>query len=162
MVAASTLFPQIDQWQDLGSLSLAINRDANGHALALLLPDETTIAIFDHQLRTPFAELNGPQQDGPQLAAQWFSQHPANGLILIDLLGHAIGKFTRLLNKFGHPKKLDDDMLLTLEQDNIARVVARYDLPHGRRYALVESAQSPVLARTDGHGRTDCAQQVCT
>lgn len=145
VIGGGALFPSIDRWQDLSSLARAINRDAHGHRLALLLPDETTIAMLDNQLRTPFTTIEGSQEDEPRLVARWFDGHPDDGLVLIDLPGHATGKITQLLDRWYHKQPPSDGMLLTLQQANIAHLVARYDLPQGRRYALVESAHAPAL-----------------
>jgi 4-amino-4-deoxy-L-arabinose transferase-like glycosyltransferase len=161
-IGGSVLFPQVDQWQDLASLAQAINIEAKGHPLALLRPDETTIAILDHQLRTPYATIEGLQQDESQLTAQWLRKHPDDGLILINLPGHAAGKLTELLNRVRHQKPLSDGLLLSLQQDHIAQVVARYDLPQGRRYVLIESVHLPALTHVDVHVQAECAQKVCS
>lgn len=146
-VGGSVLFVQIDQWQNLGALAQQIQQDLGNGTLALLSPDETTIAMMDHQLRTPFTILDGTAQEAPQLAVAWFYSHAQQGLILINLPGHAEGKLSQLLTR-AHPKKTPDDGILqTLEQDNIAHVVKRYALPQGRRYALVASVNTPAPLR---------------
>ncbi|MGE3891176.1 MAG: ArnT family glycosyltransferase [Steroidobacteraceae bacterium] len=139
VVGGCVLFPIVDQWNDRGSIACEIKTDSAGHSLALLQPDETTIAMMDYQLQTPFSIVDSSDADVAKLAAHWFAAHPADGLILIKLPAHAVGKLTRLLNRLSKQKSPSDGMLLTLQQANIARLVKRYELPEGRRYALIES-----------------------
>jgi len=146
VVGGSAMIPQIDHWQNLKILAQAIKRDTTGHALALLQPDETTIAILDDQLQTPSITLEGSQQQQLQLVTHWLHSNAAHSLILIDLPGHASGKLTQLLNRFRKQSIPDDGILATLQRQHVARLVARYELPQGRRYALIESEQPPLLA----------------
>jgi hypothetical protein len=135
-VGGAALFPQFDQWQNLGALAQAIHQDASGHALALLQPDETLIAVMDHGLLTPVTLIEGDERDLPQMTSQWFIAHP-RGLMLIKLPGSASGQLTQLVNRIRMQKPPGDGLLFALEQVRAARLVARYELPQGRRYALV-------------------------
>jgi 4-amino-4-deoxy-L-arabinose transferase-like glycosyltransferase len=147
VIGGGALVPQIDRWQDLRQLAKLINRDAKGHTLALLQPDETTIAILDNQLRTPFIALECSHEQQLQLATYWLQLHATSGLILINLPGHASGKLTQLLSHF-HRQQTDDGVLALLEQAHLVHLVARYELPQGRRYALVESVHPSPMTQT--------------
>lgn len=139
-IGGSMLLPLIDEWQDLQPLARTINLVTAGHALALIQPDETTIAMLDHQLRTPFTIIDGVGADPTEATKKWLNAHAAGSLVLILLPGHANGRLGTLLQHLHLGRHSADDGLLSiLEQDNIAHAVARYQLPEGRRYALVEA-----------------------
>ncbi|HEX4618933.1 MAG TPA: hypothetical protein VH135_04340, partial [Steroidobacteraceae bacterium] len=56
-LAAGLILPVVDRWQDLASLAARIHSDTAQQSLALLDPDETTIAMLDRGLATPFTVL---------------------------------------------------------------------------------------------------------
>ena len=56
-ITSLVLFPTIDRWQDLPALAAQIHTDTEHASLALLDPDETTIAMLDRRLRTSFNVL---------------------------------------------------------------------------------------------------------
>ncbi len=129
---ALATFPSIDRWHDLGSLAQRI-RDDSAHAdLALLTPDETTIAMLDNGLRTPFTILSN---DGA--VATWFSAHGRSGRVLVLLPGHAGGELTGLLDHFHPVKPPGDGTAGTLAAEGVASLLQRYEVPQGRRYALL-------------------------
>ena len=143
-VMAIPTFPNIDRWQDLPLLARQIHADAEHSQLALLEPDETTIAMLDNGLRTPFTILTGePDHPGEaartpaQLVSNWFNTHGPGARVLVLLPGHAPGGLTRLLEHFRHVKPPDDGTADALRSQGIASVERRYELPQGRRYALL-------------------------
>jgi 4-amino-4-deoxy-L-arabinose transferase-like glycosyltransferase len=143
-VMAIPTFPNVDRWQDLPLLAKQIHADSEHSQLALLDPDETTIAMLDNGLRTPFTILNyDPEQPGEasktpaQVVSNWFNTHGPGARVLVLLPGHAPGGLTRLLEHFRHVKPTDDGTADALRSQGIAAVERRYELPQGRRYALL-------------------------
>ena len=57
---ASQVYRQVDRWQNLAKISVAIKQDAAGRPLILLAPDETTRAIIDMYARTSLDRVPGP------------------------------------------------------------------------------------------------------
>jgi hypothetical protein len=148
-IGGAALFPQLDRWQNLNALAQTIQRDANGRAIALLQPDETTIAMMDHGQFTPRAIIES-NADATQEIIKWFAANE-DGLILVKLPGHATGPLTQLLNHIHAQKAQTDGLLATLEQAGAAHLVAHYDLPEGRRYALIKiAATSSTMSHTAG------------
>ena len=153
-LTAVASFPVIDRWQDLGQLARRIHDDSRQGDLALLAPDETTIAMLDDGLRTRFTILS---TDGPTSGAggntperavsDWFRTHGNTARVLVLLPGHAPGELTRLLDRIHPVKAPDDGTAGALESEGIASLWRRYELPQGRRYALL----GPPAART-AHG----------
>jgi 4-amino-4-deoxy-L-arabinose transferase-like glycosyltransferase len=139
-ITGLAVFPAIDRWHDLAQLAERIHADSEHCQLALLSPDETTIAMLDHRLRTRFTVLDGdaPGASSPErLVADWFDTHGRAGCILVLLPGHAPGELTRLIERFHHLKPPGDGVAGVLASRGIASVVRRYDVPQGRRYALL-------------------------
>ena len=143
-VMAIATFPTIDRWQDLPRLARQIQADCVHNELALLSPDETTIAMLDYKLRTPFTIL-ATREDDPgvttktreQVVSDWFNTRGASARILVLLPGHASGDVTRLLEHFRPGKPPDDGAASALKSHGIASVERLYELPQGRRYALL-------------------------
>jgi hypothetical protein len=143
-VMGIAVFPAIDRWQDLPRLARQIQADCVHNELALLSPDETTIAMLDYKLRTPFTIL-ATREDDPgvttktreQVVADWFDTHGTSARILVLLPGHASGDVTRLLEHFRPGKPPDDGAADALKSHGIAAVERLYELPQGRRYALL-------------------------
>jgi 4-amino-4-deoxy-L-arabinose transferase-like glycosyltransferase len=151
-IAGLAAFPDIDRWHDLGQLARRINNDCQHCDLALLTPDETTIAMLDDRLRTQFTALTtdpaapGERGNTPeQLVSDWLSSHGASGRVLILLPGHASGELTRFLERIHPVRPPGDGIAEDLESRGIASVVRRYEVPQGRRYAL--------LGPPDAHGK---------
>ena len=130
-----SIFPAVDRWQDLPSLGRAIHRDSAGRALALLQPDETTLAMLDDSLLTPPFSIRTRAD-----AANWLCQHASDGRILVMLPGHASGEMSRLLGPLWRAKRPGDGDAASFERNGVATLLRRYELPHGRRYALMGPA----------------------
>lgn len=146
-ITSLAAFPTIDRWHDLPRLAGEIHFDAAHGSLALLDPDETTIAMLDRGLRTPFTILNSGADSPEDVVSNWFAAHGARAQVLVLLPGHAAGELTPLLERAHLDHPAGDGMAGELVAEGIASILRRYELPHGRRYAL--------LAPTDlGSGRS--------
>lgn len=137
-MAGLTVFPVFDRVQDLGLVGAAVKRDIGNRPLALLAPDETTIAMMDYQLKTPMTLLKDQNKDAMTQAKAWFETHPNEGLILVKLSGSVSGDMAKLASYFKKNKLPNNGMVTELEQAGIGRLYKLYELPMGRRYALVE------------------------
>jgi hypothetical protein len=131
-VMAVATFPTIDRWQDLPQLARRIHSDTQHSDLALLSPDETTIAMLDNGLGTRFTILTTQAQ-----VSDWFNTHGPMARVLVLLPGHAPGDLTRLLEHFRTIEPPDDGTAGALSSQGTASVERRYELPQGRRYALL-------------------------
>jgi hypothetical protein len=142
-LAALVALPIIDRWQDLPALARRIHADTAHQRLALLNPDETTIAMLDFRLNTPFTILTTVDTGGAEVSAQqtvagWFKHEGPAARVLVLLPGHAPGAVTQWLGRFlpGAPAEGDGVAGALLASDT-ATLVQRYELPQGRRYALL-------------------------
>jgi 4-amino-4-deoxy-L-arabinose transferase-like glycosyltransferase len=139
-ITGLAVFPAIDRWHDLASLAKRIKEDGQHCELALLNPDETTIAMLDHGLRTRFAILDAQAAAGAspeRLVSDWLNTHGASACVLVLLPGHAPGELTRMMELVHPLKRPDDGVAGILEARGTASVLRRYDVPQGRRYALL-------------------------
>jgi 4-amino-4-deoxy-L-arabinose transferase-like glycosyltransferase len=147
--SALALLPVIDRWQDLPALAQRIHADTARGPLALLDPDETTIAILDRGLNTRFTVLSTDREPSPGVVSRWFNEEGREARLLVLLPGHAPGA---LAGWFGHlraPPAEDDGIAARLTASGTATLVRRYELPLGRRYALL--GPPPAAARvTEG------------
>jgi len=136
-LTALVAFPVIDRWQDLPGLARRVHADTAREKLALLDPDETTIAILDRGLDTPFTILTSGAETPRQAVTGWLAAQGRAARVLVLLPGHASGKLTRWLGRFLPPHPQDDGVAGRLIAANAAALIARYELPQGRRYALL-------------------------
>jgi 4-amino-4-deoxy-L-arabinose transferase-like glycosyltransferase len=115
---ASQVYARVDAWQDLASIARAVERDASGRPLVLFAPDETTRAMIDMYSRTDAVLIPGPLDDGAvdRLEARVLAS--PQSLVLVQLHGQSETQ--------------------SWQTTAGLRVVQRYALPHGRRYALLE------------------------
>jgi 4-amino-4-deoxy-L-arabinose transferase-like glycosyltransferase len=143
---ALATFPAIDRWHDLNQLARHINTDSAQDELALLFPDETTVAMLDDGLRTRFTVLSNDSIDAgtdqanrtpEQLVTHWFSAHGPNARVLVLLPGHAPGELTQFFARFHPIQQPDDGTVAKLTAEGVASLLHRYDVPQGRRYALL-------------------------
>jgi 4-amino-4-deoxy-L-arabinose transferase-like glycosyltransferase len=137
VAACLVVFPVIDRWQDLPQLARRINADCAPQALALLDPDETTVAMLDHGLRTRFTVVQSGTTAPATVVRDWWRVHPADGRVLVLLPGHADGQVTRLLARWMNFAPAGDGTAGELVRAGAAALVERYQLPQGRRYALL-------------------------
>ncbi|MGC8518047.1 MAG: hypothetical protein ACP5P4_05895 [Steroidobacteraceae bacterium] len=136
-LSALAVFPVINRWQDLPALARRIHAATQHEPFALLNPDETTVAMLDRSLRTRFTRLDVPALAAAAAVQHWFRTQGLEARVLVLLPGHAPGPFTPLLNAVGAARPPGDGVGGRLQRAAIARIVSRYDLPQGRRYALL-------------------------
>jgi hypothetical protein len=74
------------------------------------------------------------------VVAGWFRDHGGQGHVLVMLPGHAPGDISRLIDRWYPLALADDGVAGALAADGSARISARYELPQGRRYALLSAA----------------------
>ena len=141
-------FPSIDRWQDLGWIGERVHFETLDNDLALLQPDETTLAFVDHPLRTRFVALADRTQAPERLVSDWFRAHGERARVLVMLPGRAAGELTTLISRWHTFASPGDGVAHQLEVSGVARIVARYELPHGRRYALLAPAKEATAGAT--------------
>jgi hypothetical protein len=127
----------MDRWQDLPKLARNIHADCARESLALLDPDETTIAMLDHGVGASFAIVTSDGATPRAAVSAWLQANSANGRILVLLPGHARGNLTLFLSRFRTLAPESDGVAGSLESSGVAAIVRRYELPQGRRYALL-------------------------
>jgi hypothetical protein len=140
VASACVALPMVDRWQNLPALARRIHTDTAHEPLALLDPDETTIAVLDRGLKTPFTILVSDRTPAPQTVANWLHAHGSTARVLVLLPGHASGSLTGWLNRFHRAPPPGDGVAGTLIETGRATAVARYELPQGRRYLLLGPA----------------------
>ena len=128
--------PVIDRWQDLPQLVREIRFDTAQQPLALLDPDETTIAMLDHGRVTSFTILNSGGRPGPAVRG-WFESHGRNARVLVLLPGHAQGPLSAWLDRPAMSGPKDGGIPAQLVAEGAAVLAHNYQLPQGRRYALL-------------------------
>ncbi|MDB6042422.1 MAG: hypothetical protein JWM63_973 [Gammaproteobacteria bacterium] len=138
------IFPALDRLYDLPQLAQRIHADSEHNELALLAPDETTIAMLDYRLRTRFTILSTDDATPEQVVSDWFNTRGSSARVLVLLPGHGSGELTPLLNRIHPVREPDDGTAGTLTAEGVASFVQRYDLPHGRRYALLGPPAAPI------------------
>lgn len=136
-VSAIAAFPAIDQWQNLPLLAEAIQYRTSGMPLGLLDPDETTIAILDDRLQTPFSVLDTRGSEADRVVSSWFSRRGSRARVLVLLPGRGVGNLSRMLERIHPTAPPGDGVASLLTAHGTASIVTRFELPHGRRYALL-------------------------
>jgi 4-amino-4-deoxy-L-arabinose transferase-like glycosyltransferase len=136
-ITSLVLFPTLDRWHDLPVLAAQIHSDTEHASLALLNPDETTIAMLDRRLRTSFTVLTTNASTPQNVVSAWFAAQGPRARVLVLLPGHAPGELTPLLERAHLYHPADDGIAGTLAAQGVAAIARRYDLPQGRRYALL-------------------------
>jgi len=136
-LAALAALPIIDRWQDLPALARRIHADTVHDSLALLDPDETTIAMLDRGFATPFVILTDGSAAPHARVRDWLAAQGPAGRVLVLLPGHADGPLTRWLGRFEPRAAPGDGVAGRLIASGEAALIERYELPQGRRYALL-------------------------
>jgi 4-amino-4-deoxy-L-arabinose transferase-like glycosyltransferase len=136
-LTALVALPMIDGWQDLPRLAARIHEDTAQQRLALLNPDETTLAMLDRGAATTPTVIRSDDADPRPVVAQWFAAHGATGRLLLLLPGHAPGPLSRFLARFRPLSAPGDGTAASLIGRGAATLIHRYELPQGRRYALL-------------------------
>ena len=127
----------IDRWQNLANLGAQIKADVAGHPLILLAPDETTRALVDLYVSTQVALV--PDQNIAGRLAQLTVRTP-QARVLVQIEGRSFSPLIAKLN--GSFKRRTAGENRTWNPGWLAevhlRLSRRYELPNGRRYALLE------------------------
>ncbi len=134
---ALAALPVVDRWQDLPGLARRIHADCAHQTLALLDPDETTIAMLDHGFDARFTILTTNAEAPRGAVTGWFSAHGPEARVLVLMPGHAPGPLTRWLERFHAQRRDGDGIAGSLAASGTATLLRRYELPQGRRYALL-------------------------
>jgi 4-amino-4-deoxy-L-arabinose transferase-like glycosyltransferase len=142
---ASQVYRQVDAWQDLAAIAASIGRDATGKPLILFAPDETTRAIIDMYARDRVRLIPGPVDAPAILRLRTQTTDAPQSLVVVQLPGSPRPNARQIAGylKSGRdiPAPSQDPALelpwLAAAQLRVAKI---YALPHGRRYALLESA----------------------
>ena len=136
LVAAGALFPAIDRWQDLAAIARKVDRDIGSRSLALYAPDETTVATLDRVLAgRRRAAIRA--RDVTDVETLLRSKDPP--LFLVQLSGRGRGPVSDRLSTVGVkiPAAAESRDLLELTTCLPLVVKQVYELPQGRRYALL-------------------------
>jgi 4-amino-4-deoxy-L-arabinose transferase-like glycosyltransferase len=133
-LSAFIAFPFIDRGQDLQGLAAAVRADTRQAPLALLVPDETTLAIIDHGHTGPYSVLD---QSDPAAVRAWFAAGGPGSRVLVLLPGHAPGVLSRWLGRWHSAPQPGYGVAGELVAAGVASPVRVYQLPQGRRYALL-------------------------
>jgi hypothetical protein len=124
--------------------------------------------MLDRRLKTPFTILSssdaargaGAAAGARQLVAGWFSTEGSAARVLVLLPGHAPGPVSLRLARFlprAARGDAGDGLAGTLSAEGSATVVERYELPEGRRYALLGPPHSETThPSTRAHGTHTC------
>jgi 4-amino-4-deoxy-L-arabinose transferase-like glycosyltransferase len=158
MVTGSVLLPAMDRWQDLSAVVQDVERDVGPRRLVLYRPDETTLAIIDrftHGSRT--ATSANTVDDAKRL----FDDGGDTEAMLVLLRGHASGALEQRLRSWGirlpaTPSSPELDELATTLG---LRAEYVYEVPMGRRYALLARRQNSSVASRESSLLTGSSSQ---
>jgi 4-amino-4-deoxy-L-arabinose transferase-like glycosyltransferase len=137
-LSAFIAFPVIDRGQDLRALADAVRSDTQQQPLALLAPDETTLAIMDHGHAGSFTVLDDNE---PATVRGWFDARGPRARVLVLLPGHAAGPLTQWLARWLTLAEPGNGVAAELVNGGAASLLRLYELPQGRRYALLGPPQ---------------------
>jgi hypothetical protein len=130
---ASQAYRQVDMWQDLAVVGHAVEQDSGGRALILFAPDETTRAMIDMYARSSFTVVQGPIDDAAIEMLKAAVNRSPQSLVVVQLLAsNASSAWLSIAQN-----KKNGVELPWLAESGL-RVLNRYGLPNGRRYALLE------------------------
>ena len=93
--------------------------------------------MLDRGWRTTFTALTTDSRAPQNVVSDWFTSHGNRARVLVLLPGHASGELTPLLERAGLYHPPGDGIAGQLAAEGAAAIVRRYQLPHGRRYALL-------------------------
>jgi 4-amino-4-deoxy-L-arabinose transferase-like glycosyltransferase len=141
-VPAWPLYREVDAWQDLPRVARAIESDGRGRPLILMAPDETTQAVIDMYARTDAELVRGPLDTASLIALRERLAREPDALVVTLLPGRElVGALLRNAERFKPAAHALDDELPPWIAASGLKVVHRYALPNGRRYALLEEAR---------------------
>lgn len=128
---ASQLYRQVDRWQDLAKIGVAVKHDAAGRPLILLAPDETTRAMIDMYAKTSVDRIPGPIDAAVIDRVRTLAAAAPDSFFLVLVPGGVRG--LDLLSR----REPAVEAALPWRQSAGLEIVHSYSLPHGRRYALL-------------------------
>ena len=128
---ASQLYRQVDRWQDLAKVGVAVKHDAAGRPLILLAPDETTRAMIDMYAKTSVDRIPGPIDAAVIDRVRTLAAAAPDSFFLVLVPGGVRG--LDLLSR----REPAVEAALPWRQSAGLEIVHSYSLPHGRRYALL-------------------------
>ncbi|MGO9946193.1 MAG: hypothetical protein ACLPWG_05015, partial [Steroidobacteraceae bacterium] len=123
---------QVDRWQDLAKIGVAVKHDAAGGPLILLAPDETTRAMIDMYARTSVDRVPGPIDAAVIDRVRMLAAAAPDSFFLVLVPGGARG--LDLLSG----REPTVEAALPWRQSAGLEIAHSYSLPHGRRYALLK------------------------
>jgi 4-amino-4-deoxy-L-arabinose transferase-like glycosyltransferase len=129
----AVIYGQVDRWQNLQSIALEVRRDTADESLVLLAPDETTRAIVDMFASTSVLVVNGPVTQTLLDRVTALAGASASA-ILAQQPGRTAPRepwLARHLTINAAPPVWADYPGL--------RTIKEYELPNGRRYALLQA-----------------------
>jgi len=141
---ASQIYHRVDDWEDLASIGRAIGRDARDRPLILLAPDETTRAFIDMYARTNVKWVPPPLTPGALRSLRRRILDAPDSLVVVQVPGRGESPgLRRFAARWGLAQivpapRLEAEQAPSWAADVPLRVVSRYALPNGRRYALLE------------------------
>jgi 4-amino-4-deoxy-L-arabinose transferase-like glycosyltransferase len=129
---APLIYRQVDRWQDLASLSRAIQVYAADRPLTLVAPDETTRAIIDMYARDSVINFPGPMDTAAALRLRASAVAAPNSLFLLQLPANSV-------ELLPWRKRLpDNERLAAWIQTADLHMAQSFSLANGRRYALLQ------------------------
>jgi 4-amino-4-deoxy-L-arabinose transferase-like glycosyltransferase len=137
---AYEVYRHVDEWQDLGKMSRAIEDDSAGKPLILLAPDETTRAMIDMYARTSVSDMAAPLDAPAMERLQEAIRAAPSSLMLVQLSGRA-GPLNALLKK---TPGLEIGAVLPWVARAHLETVNSYSLPNGRRYVLLRASHASI------------------
>jgi 4-amino-4-deoxy-L-arabinose transferase len=130
---ASQAYRQVDKWQNLAAVGHAVEQDSGGRPLILFAPDETTRAMIDMYARSSVVVVQGPVDAAAIETLKTTVNRAPQSLVLTQLLG---GNPASAWLSISQNKK--NPVELPWLPESGLRILNRYGLPNGRRYALLE------------------------
>jgi 4-amino-4-deoxy-L-arabinose transferase len=127
---ASQLYRQVDRWQDLAKIGRAVERDSAAKPLILLAPDETTRAVIDMYARASVDRIAGPLDAAGIARVRAAADAAPDSLFLVQLAKQSPPELP-------WRTKPQEVALPDWIQDANLRLIDTYELPYGRRYALL-------------------------
>lgn len=128
----SQLYQVADGWQDLPQIARAVAEDSAGRPLLLVAADETTRATIDMYARPEV--ILAPAPTTPETLGQLRDALRSNGSVaLTQLPGRMPPRNPQLAVRFRMKAPVDPAWLAGSD----LTVLHRYQLPNGRRYALL-------------------------
>jgi hypothetical protein len=123
--------------QNLPAVANEVRAALGDARLALLDPDETTVAMMNFRRSDICDVIESDGEDSAAALRRRFAAHSAADRVLVKLPGRAAGPLTPLWQRFSRQPAPGDGITADLQRAGAATLVARFELPHGRRYALL-------------------------